>query len=162
MFPPPAIGSGFVRVTCAGGALTVGGSGVGAPVGVLVSEGLGVAVVESVGVGTGQVLKTDPTTYRPTAEVTRHVTARDPHCRFPGCMRASRRCDLDHVVPFNHAKPQAGGPTTPDNLIPLCRRHHLTKHRAGWHIGYNSSSGNVTWTAPTGHTYTDQPTPASC
>ena len=110
---------------------------------------------------TGQVLKTDPTTYRPTAEVTRHVTARDPHCRFPGCTRTSRRCDLDHVIPFNHAKPQAGGMTTPDNLIPLCRRHHLTKHRAGWHIGYNSASGNVTWTAPTGHTYTDQPVPTS-
>ncbi|MFC1401511.1 HNH endonuclease signature motif containing protein [Streptacidiphilus cavernicola] len=110
---------------------------------------------------TGQVLKTDPTSYRPTAETTRHVIARDPHCRFPGCTRPSRRCDLDHVVPFNHANPQAGGPTTPDNLIPLCRRHHLTKHRAGWHIGYSSASGNVTWTAPTGHTYTDQPTPAA-
>jgi hypothetical protein len=110
---------------------------------------------------TGQVLKTDPTSYRPTAEVTRHVIARDPHCRFPGCTRPSRRCDLDHVTPFNHAKPQAGGPTTPDNLIPLCRRHHLTKHRAGWHIGYNSVSGSVTWTAPTGHTYTDQPAPAA-
>ncbi|WP_370131675.1 DUF222 domain-containing protein [Streptacidiphilus sp. EB103A] len=105
----------------------------------------------------GQILKTDPTTYRPTAEVTRHVTTRDPHCRFPGCTRPSRRCDLDHVTPFNHANPHTGGPTTPDNLIPLCRRHHLTKHRAGWHIGYNNRTGHVTWTAPTGHTYTDQP-----
>ncbi|TDU05450.1 HNH endonuclease [Streptomyces sp. 846.5] len=110
---------------------------------------------------TGQVLKTDPTTYRPTTEVTRHVTARDPHCRFPGCTRPSPRCDLDHVTPFNHTNPHTGGPTTPDNLIPLCRRHHLTKHRAGWHIGYNTTSGNVTWTAPTGHTYTDQPTPVA-
>ncbi|MFC1399794.1 MULTISPECIES: HNH endonuclease signature motif containing protein [Streptacidiphilus] len=75
---------------------------------------------------TGQILKTDPTTYRPTAEVTRHVIARDPHCRFPGCTRPSRRCDLDHAVPFNHTKPHSGGLTTPDNLIPLCRRHHLT------------------------------------
>ncbi|MEY9840920.1 hypothetical protein ABH941_006194 [Streptacidiphilus sp. EB103A] len=94
--------------------------------------------------------------YRPTAEVTRHVTTRDPHCRFPGCTRPSRHCDLDHVTPFNHANPHTGGPTTPDNLIPLCR-HHLTKHHAGWHIGYNNRTGHVTWTAPTGHTYTDQP-----
>ncbi len=110
---------------------------------------------------TGQVLKTDPTTYRPTTEVTRHVIARDPHCRFPGCTRPSRRCDLDHVTPFNQTKPHSGGLTTPDNLIPLCRRHHLTKHRAGWHTRYNHHTGNVTWTAPTGHTYTDQPVPAT-
>jgi hypothetical protein len=109
---------------------------------------------------TGQVIKTDPTTYRPTAETARHVTARDPHCRFPGCTRPSRHCDIDHVTPFNHTNPRTGGPTTPDNLIPLCRRHHLTKHRAGWHIGYNTTTGDVTWTAPTGHTYTDQPQPA--
>jgi hypothetical protein len=110
---------------------------------------------------TGQVVKTDPTSYRPTAEATRHVIARDPHCRFPGCTRPSRRCDLDHVVPFNHAQPRAGGPTSPENLIPLCRRHHLTKHRAGWHIGYNTASGNVIWTAPTGHIYADQPVPVN-
>ena len=87
--------------------------------------------------------------------------ARDPHCRFPGCARPSRRCDLDHVRPFNHRNPQAGGPTAPENLIPLCRRHHLTKHRAGWQVGYNDRSGCVSWTAPTGHTYTDQPVPVA-
>lgn len=104
---------------------------------------------------TGLVVKTDPVTYRPTAEVARHVIARDPRCRFPGCNRASRRCDLDHVVAFNHENPRAGGRTTPDNLIPLCRRHHLTKHRAGWRIGYDQHTGDVRWTAPTGHTYMD-------
>ncbi|MEZ0066423.1 hypothetical protein ABIA32_002433 [Streptacidiphilus sp. MAP12-20] len=103
---------------------------------------------------TGRLIRTDPTTYRPTAEVHRHVTARDRHCRFPGCTRAARRCDLDHVRPFDHHNPAAGGPTTPENLLTLCRRHHLAKHRAGWHLAHDPATGTATWTAPTGHRYT--------
>ncbi|MEZ0065342.1 hypothetical protein ABIA32_001338 [Streptacidiphilus sp. MAP12-20] len=103
--------------------------------------------------GTGRVVKTDPTCYRPTAEVQRHVVARDAYCRFPGCPRPAARCDLDHVRPFDHENPQAGGPTTPENLIALCRRHHLTKHRAGWQVHHDPATNTVTWTAPTGHTY---------
>jgi hypothetical protein len=102
---------------------------------------------------TGRVVKTDPTTYRPTAELARHVIARDVTCRFPGCVRSAARCDLDHVVPFNHTNPQAGGLTTPDNLIALCRRHHLLKHRANWQIHHDNTTGAVHWTAPTGHHY---------
>lgn len=26
----------------------------------------------------------------------------------------------------------AGGSDTPDNLIPLCRGHHIMQHRTGW------------------------------
>ena len=103
---------------------------------------------------TGRAVKTDPTTYRPTTELTRHVIARDTTCRFPGCVRAAGRCDLDHVVPFNHHNPQAGGLTTPDNLIALCRRHHLLKHRTNWQVRHDAAAGTVHWTAPTGHQYT--------
>ena len=105
---------------------------------------------------TGRVVRTDPTTYRPTAELARHVAARDTTCRFPGCIRAAGRCDLDHVVPFNHDNPHAGGLTTPDNMIALCRRHHLLKHRANWHVAHDpaTGTGTVHWTAPTGHHYT--------
>jgi hypothetical protein len=98
----------------------------------------------------GRVVKVDPTRYRPTADTHRLVVARDRHCRFPGCPRPAHRCDLDHVQPYRH-----GGPTTPENLIALCRRHHLTKHRAGWTVTHNPTTGTVTWTAPTGHTYHD-------
>ncbi|WP_234356765.1 HNH endonuclease signature motif containing protein [Streptomyces sp. NBRC 110028] len=107
---------------------------------------------------TGMLIKTDPTTYKPTAEVERHVVARDAHCTFPTCNMPAHRCDLDHVAPFNHTDPTAGGQTTPDNLTTLCRRHHLMKtHHPGWALKRDSESGTTTWTAPTGHTYTNHP-----
>ncbi|WP_030549467.1 DUF222 domain-containing protein, partial [Streptomyces albus] len=60
---------------------------------------------------TGVLIKTDPTTYRPTAETERHVIARDAACVFPSCQMPAHRCDLDHIRPFNHQDPEAGGPT---------------------------------------------------
>jgi hypothetical protein len=39
-------------------------------------------------------------------------------CQSPGCMVPAKFCDFDHRVPFPE------GPTTGDNLGPLCRRHH--------------------------------------
>lgn len=103
------------------------------------------------------LVKTDPTTYRPTAETVRHVIARDGHCAFPSCRMPAHRCDLDHVQPFDHHAPATGGPTTPGNLIPLCRRHHLLKHRAGWTVERDPATGHTNWTAPTGHAYTNAP-----
>ncbi|MRJ77529.1 DUF222 domain-containing protein [Aeromicrobium sp. SMF47] len=42
-------------------------------------------------------------------------------CQAPGCMVPSERCDLDHRIPH------PAGPTTGDNMGPLCRRHHNLK-----------------------------------
>ncbi|MCL8251621.1 HNH endonuclease [Aeromicrobium fastidiosum] len=39
-------------------------------------------------------------------------------CQGPGCMVPAKICDYDHRIPFPE------GPTTGDNLGPLCRRHH--------------------------------------
>ncbi|MGI3198029.1 HNH endonuclease [Streptomyces sp. GLT-R25] len=70
----------------------------------------------------------------------------------------ARRCDLDHVRPFDHARPERGGPTTPENLQPLCRRHHRLKtHHPGWSVGRDARTGGAVWTAPTGHTYINTP-----
>jgi Domain of unknown function (DUF222) len=69
----------------------------------------------------GLVVKTDPYSYRPTAEVRRQVSARQGHCSFPHCAMPAARTDLDHVIAFNHQHPEHGGPTTPENLQPLCR-----------------------------------------
>ncbi|MFI0433200.1 MAG: DUF222 domain-containing protein, partial [Candidatus Nanopelagicales bacterium] len=76
---------------------------------------------------TGGIAAVGSRTYRPSAAVARLVRAREPHCRMPGCRRAAAHCDLDHVIPF----PQGPG-TTPDNLGPLCRRHHLLKTHFGF------------------------------
>lgn len=48
-----------------------------------------------------------------------------------------------------------GGPpgqTRPDNLAPLCRRHHRAKTHHGWSYQRNAD-GSHTWTDPFGRTY---------
>ncbi|GHB71119.1 hypothetical protein GCM10010306_075980 [Streptomyces umbrinus] len=106
----------------------------------------------------GLLVKTDPLTYKPTAETARHVVARDQYCAFPSCRMPASRCDLDHVRAFDHARPERGGPTTPENLQPLCRRHHRLKtHHPGWSVGRDARTGGAVWTAPTGHTYINTP-----
>ena len=73
-------------------------------------------------------------------------------CRFPGCRRSadSAGTDLDHTVPY------PAGPTAAANLAVLCRRHHRLKHTAGWEVTLHST-GTMTWTTPTGHTYVTEP-----
>ena len=81
--------------------------------------------------------------YRPSAELTALVKARDGRCRFPGCCVAARFCDLDHVRPW------PVGPTSATNLLTLCRRHHRIKQRPGWTLRL-APDGAATWTDPTG------------
>ncbi|MEN4479529.1 HNH endonuclease signature motif containing protein [Mycolicibacterium cosmeticum] len=83
----------------------------------------------------------------PSEKLTAVVRARHLMCAFPGCGRAADRCDVDHVVAW------PAGATHPGNLQPLCREHHLLKTFCGW-TPQLAPDGTVTWTAPTGHTYT--------
>lgn len=95
-------------------------------------------------------------TYRPTAEVAAFVRATHPTCTFPGCTVASRKCELDHQVPFDHDDPEHGGWTIASNLHPLCKKHHDLKTRNRWsciHLGggavlWRSRSGLVRITLP--------------
>ncbi|WP_328694505.1 HNH endonuclease [Streptomyces phaeochromogenes] len=108
----------------------------------------------------GVLVKTDPLAYKPTAETARHVVTRDQYCAFPSCRMPASRCDLDHVRAFDRARPERGGPTTPENLQPLCRRHHRLKtHHPGWRVTRDAHTGVAVWTAPTGHTYINTPPP---
>jgi len=52
---------------------------------------------------------------------------RDKHCAFPGCRRQPVACDAHHVVPWAE-----GGPTSLDNLVLLCRKHHTMIHETPW------------------------------
>ncbi|MFN8026113.1 MAG: DUF222 domain-containing protein [Acidimicrobiia bacterium] len=56
----------------------------------------------------------------------RAVVVRDRHCRYPGCRAPASWCDTHHLVPWEH-----GGPTDLDNLVLLCRRHHVVVHEGG-------------------------------
>jgi hypothetical protein len=111
--------------------------------------------------GTWRRLLTDPvsgalldygrTTYTPPAGLADFVRARDVHCRRPGCGQRAATADLDHAVPW------PDGPTSESNLHSYCRHDHLVKTFApGWKVLPNPD-GTVTWTTPTGHTYTSQP-----
>ncbi|WP_425461687.1 DUF222 domain-containing protein [Mycobacterium pseudokansasii] len=69
----------------------------------------------------------DALTYHPSTALDRAVRCRDLTCRFPGCSRPARICDIDHTIPFNHTDPGAGGLTVLANLKCLCRKHHRLK-----------------------------------
>jgi hypothetical protein len=76
---------------------------------------------------TGEPLHTVALRRRPTARQRRMIRALLPQCSFPGCRMPATDSDIDHTA--DHA---AGGPTTVRNQAPLCRRHHLAKHRGRW------------------------------
>jgi hypothetical protein len=64
------------------------------------------------------------------AHLRRAVTARDRHCRFPGCAQPPAACQPHHLIPRSE-----GGPTSLGNLLLLCTFHHLIAvHRWGWQI----------------------------
>ncbi|WP_165485557.1 transposase [Protofrankia symbiont of Coriaria ruscifolia] len=98
---------------------------------------------------------TDPTTGAPVdigrrfpaPGLARLLRTRERTCRFPGCQKPARFCDLDHVQPYAN-----GGKTTEGNLLTLCRRHHRAKHNGGWTVR-RAAGAVVTWTAPTRQVY---------
>jgi hypothetical protein len=78
------------------------------------------------------------------------VVLRDRTCVHPYCDKPSRACDLDHIEAF--VEMDDGGPpgqTRPDNLAPLCRRHHRAKTHFGWTY-VRKRDGSYTWTSPHG------------
>ena len=97
---------------------------------------------------TGQPLTHGTTNRRPTTNQTRLVQTHNPTCVFPGCLTPSTQTDLDHTTPW-----AAGGPTTTNNLAPLCRHHHTQRHQHHWTY-QPQPNGDHTWTSPTGHQYT--------
>jgi hypothetical protein len=52
----------------------------------------------------------------------RALLIRDSGCGYPACQR-TQGLDAHHIIPW-----AAGGPTDLDNLILLCRFHHLAVH----------------------------------
>jgi Domain of unknown function (DUF222) len=89
--------------------------------------------------------------YRPPQTLQHLIRVRQQTCAFPGCRRPASQCDLDHTTPF-----QRGGLTCECNLAPLCRRHHEAKQAPGWWLE-QSCPGVLTWTIPSGRTYTTRP-----
>src|SRR5438477_6485329 len=70
------------------------------------------------------------------------LSARDGHCRWPGCERPASWCDGHHLVHWID-----GGDTDLDNLVLLCRRHHRMVHEGGWQL-IKTESGQIITIAP--------------
>ena len=100
----------------------------------------------------GAPVEASARTYTPTAAVKRLTKLKNTTCVFPHCTQPSGRCDIDHNQPFDK-----GGPTTVENLAPICRRHHLAKTFGDWDL---KRDGDVIyWTsALTGRRYIKQGT----
>jgi hypothetical protein len=98
---------------------------------------------------TGGVLAVDR--YTRSADLTRYLRVRDPHCRFPGCRMPTHRCDVDHGQDF-----ALGGATDHRNLSALCRRHHTLKGETPWRVKHHPG-GVIEWISPGGLHYVDTP-----
>jgi hypothetical protein len=94
----------------------------------------------------GKPVATGTVSRRPDAPMIRRIRALHPTCVFPGCRMPAGESDIDHT------KPRADqGPTTLDNLAPLCRHHHRLK---GSHWIYEiTKDQDIAWTSPLGHRY---------
>jgi hypothetical protein len=103
---------------------------------------------------TGQVVDLTSARYEPPAALAMFIKVRDRTCRYPGCVRRARRCDIDHQVPW----PQ--GTTCDGNCECLCRTHHRAKHEGRWQLK-QIKPGWFEWTSPLGFTYVVPPEPAS-
>ena len=77
----------------------------------------------------------------------RAVTARDGHCRGPSCDRPAAWCDLHHVAWWT----RDSGPTSVDNALLLCHHCHKLVHDLKWTVTFDPTTGQATWTTPTGN-----------
>jgi hypothetical protein len=98
--------------------------------------------------------------YQPSAALERWIRCRDLTCCFPGCDRPAWTADIDHTLPFNHARPSAGGLTVPGNNKCYCRHHHRLKTFHGGPVGWQDEQlpdGTIVLTSPTGRVYRNTP-----
>ena len=100
---------------------------------------------------TGAVLSVGREKYQISAELRRWLQVRDGTCRFPGCGRTAKRCDVDHTNEW-----QYGGDTAHNNLAHLCRKHHRLKSLTDWKVE-QVGDGILRWTSPTGKIYQTEP-----
>ncbi len=102
---------------------------------------------------TGAELTLDRRRYRVTEELRTWLRVRDGGCRFPGCGRATRACDIDHTQDW-----VLDGWTAHNNLAHLCRSHHTLKHESNWNVRQSATRpGDLDWRSPLGRRYETTP-----
>ncbi len=88
-------------------------------------------------------------TYRPGARVAAFVRAAYRTCTFPNCDVPASRCQIDHLVPFDHDDPERGGWTIVTNLQPVCVFHHQAKTSGAW-SAVMLAGGAILWSNSVG------------
>ncbi|RSZ61220.1 HNH endonuclease [Corynebacterium hylobatis] len=78
--------------------------------------------------------------YTPTPAIRAFLVGRDWCCRWPGCGAPALGEDNDHRI--NHHQ---GGPTTPANMVMLCRHHHNRKTDLQATYLLDPITGDVFW-----------------
>jgi hypothetical protein len=98
--------------------------------------------------------------YRPPERMRTFVRLRDGlRSRLP--IEGGRLVEIDHVVPFDHARPELGGATTPSGLQSLGRRgHHLKTDGVLTVTG--DANGALTFRTRTGHELVSWPEDWRC
>ncbi len=90
-----------------------------------------------------QVLDVGRTSRLVTTGIWTALVLRDRHCAFPGCTRLPIACDAHHLHHWAD-----GGPTSLDNLILLCRKHHTAAHQTPWQVHLDPDTRRPVWTPP--------------
>ena len=80
------------------------------------------------------------------------LVIRDRHCAFPGCTRPPVACDAHHLRHWAD-----GGATALDNLVLLCRAHHMTVHTTPWQVRLRRNDRRPEFVAPPGRYRDPQP-----
>ena len=76
------------------------------------------------------------------------VLARDRTCRWPGCDAPHAWLDIHHTMPWEDYHR-----TQVDELLALCRFHHVRVHECGWTADFDVTTGQVNVTRPDGRPY---------
>lgn len=92
--------------------------------------------------------------YTPSREMKEFLIGRDGTCRFPGCEHPAPMCDKDHIVPYNHTDPSAGGATDVRNMQCLCRAHHNLKTNGQWKASTSDGGWTIKWVNHHGEQFT--------
>jgi hypothetical protein len=85
----------------------------------------------------GEILDLGRKQRTPSPAQRRALVVRDRGCVWPGCDRPAEWCDAHHLVWWDD-----GGSTDLDNLVLLCRRHHMLCHEGGWTM-FRAPDGTV-------------------
>jgi hypothetical protein len=99
---------------------------------------------------TGEVLDLGRRTRTVTDAQRRAVVARDRHCRFAGCRRPARSCQVHHLVFWEH-----GGRSDLENLCLVCWFHHRLVHEGGWRL--RRAASEIVTVRPDGSRIHDPP-----